>query len=330
MTDFYHSRKVLVLGGLGFIGSNLTMALVNRGAHVIVVDSPKRGVGANPFNVEPVRNRIQVVLADLRDVDVLPRLVRRQEVIFSLAAQVSQIASMQDPLNDQAINCRAQLALLETCRLHCADAKIVFASTRQLYGRPRSLPVDESHPVVPVDVNGVSKRAAEMYYELYHDVHRMRTIALRLTNTYGPRMNLRGSGLGFVNVLLKHALLNARIDVFGTGLQRRDFNYVDDVVEAFLLAGQHDQLNGQACNLGHSEHHTLLEVVRLLQRHTDVELRRVPFPADYAAIEMGSYFSDFSRFQGATGWTPRWSLADGLEATWRFPESGAGQALATG
>ncbi|MBI3865592.1 MAG: GDP-mannose 4,6-dehydratase [Planctomycetia bacterium] len=318
VTDFYDNRRVLVLGGLGFIGSNLTLKLVDCGAHVTVVDSLAPGLGANWFNVQPVRNRIRVVVSDLRDADRLTALVRSQDVIFSLAGRVSHIASMRDPLIDQDINCRSQLSLLESCRQHNPAARIVFASTRQLYGRPRYLPVDERHPIAPVDVNGVSKRAAEMFFTLYHKVHGLHTVSLRLTNTYGPRMNLCGFGQGFMNVFLNRALTNSRIDIFGTGLQRRDFNYVDDVVDAFLLAGQDDRLDGRIFNLGHADHASLLEVVRLLQRHADVDFRCVPFPADYAAIDVGDYYGDFSRFHEATGWQPKCDLAQGIAATWRF------------
>jgi nucleoside-diphosphate-sugar epimerase len=318
VNDFYRRRRVLVLGGLGFIGSNLTLALVECGANVTVVDSMVPGQGANLFNLDPVRDRVAVNIADIRDRQSLSVLVRGPEVIFNMAAQVSHIASMHDPLTDQDINCRSQLSLLECCRQHNPSARIVFTSTRQLYGRPRYLPVDEQHPIAPVDVNGVSKYAAEMYYKLYHEVYGLRSVILRLTNTYGPRLNLRGSGQGCVSVFFRQALKGSRINIFGTGRQRRDFNYVDDVVEALLLAGADGRLDGQVFNLGHPDHKSLLELVAILRKDADVDSACIPFPKDYAAIEMGDYYGDFSKFREATGWTPRFDLETGVAATMRF------------
>jgi nucleoside-diphosphate-sugar epimerase len=210
------------------------------------------------------------------------------------------------------------LTVAECCRRHNPAVKIVFASTRQLYGRPQYLPVDERHPVAPVDANGVSKHAAEMYYTLYHRVYGLRSVTLRLTNTYGPRLNLRGHGQGFVSVFLRRALLKEPIDVFGTGRQRRDFNYVDDVVEAFLLAGEHERLDGMTFNLGHPEHCSILELIGILQKHADIDYRCIAFPSDRAAIEVGDYYGNFSRFREATGWTPRWNLESGIASTLEF------------
>ena len=318
MTDFYRNRRVLILGGLGFIGSNLALPLVDRGAEVTLADSMIPGQGANLFNIEPVRNRVRVNISDVRDVHSLNRLVSEAEIIFNLAGQVSHVASMREPLEDLDVNCRGQLQLLESCRQHNPTVKIVFASTRQVYGRPQYLPVDERHPTCPVDVNGVSKLAAEMYYALYFQVYGLRSVSLRLTNTYGPRLNLCGKRTGFVGGFLRRALLNASIDLFGSGTQLRDFNYVDDVVEAFLLAGEHDGLNGGCANLGHPRPHSLLDFVQILQQQTHVAYRCVPFPADHAAIELGDYHGDFSKFQKATGWTPRFDLDQGIAETLRF------------
>jgi UDP-glucose 4-epimerase len=318
LSDFYQNRRVLVLGGLGFIGSNLALTLVESGADVTLVDSMLAGLGSNLFNIQPIRDRVRVNISDVRDSYSLPALVRGQDVIFSLAGQVSHVTSMQEPLADQEINCRSQLSLLECCRKHNPEAKIVFASTRQLYGRPRYLPVDERHPIAPVDVNGVSKHAAELYYALYHEVHGLRTVALRLTNTYGPRLNLRGTGQGFISVFLRRALTNLRIDVFGNGQQQRDFNFVDDVSQAFLLAGAHDHLDGKVFNLGHAEHCSLIDFVGILAQHVHVEYRCIEIPPDYAAIELGDYYGDFSKFHEATGWTPQWDLSTGIAATWQY------------
>jgi UDP-glucose 4-epimerase len=318
MRDFYRQRRVLILGGLGFIGSNLALKLAELGADLTLVDCLLPEHGGSLDNIEEILDRVRLVNADIRDATSLESLIPGQDVIFSLAAQASHTGSMRDPLTDLDINCRAQLALLECCRQGSPDAKIVFTSTRQVYGRPQRLPADENTPVNPVDVNGVSKHAAELYYALYHQVFGVKSVVLRLTNTYGPRMNLRGVGSGFLGNFIQKALMNARIDVFGTGRQRRDFNYVDDVVDALLRAGRSDIVNGQAFNLGHPEHHSLLDVVRVLQHLTGVTFRVVPFPDDYAAIDIGDSYCDFSGFRAATGWLPRCNLAEGLSRTISF------------
>lgn len=318
MDDAFRGTRVLVVGGLGFIGSNLALGLVERGADVTVMDSLIEAHGGNTYNVEPVRRSIRVNISDLRDRQSLGALARGHDVIFSLAAQVSHVGSMQDPLTDLDINCRGQLSLLECCRRHNPQAKIVFASTRQLYGRPQYLPLDERHPVVPVDVNGVSKRSAEMFYSLYHRIYGLRTTSLRLTNTYGPRLNLRGASTGFIGVFLRKALLKQSIDIFGDGRQQRDFNYVDDVVEALLLAASSDAVDGQEFNLGHPRHYSLLDFAEALNRQVGVDYRLIPFPEEHAAVDPGDSYCDFGCFREATGWMPRVDLEDGLTRTLDF------------
>jgi len=310
--DFYAGKRVLVTGGLGFIGSNLAIELARRGAEVVAVDSMIPVYGAKLANLEPVHDRIRINYSDLRDPYTMPHLLRGQELVFSLAGQLSHLDSMRDPATDLDSNCRSQLSLLETCRALKQDTKIVFASTRQIYGRPRYLPVDENHPIYPVDVNGINKLAAERYYTLYHDVYGMRTVSLRLTNTYGPRMDLGSNSKGFVGIFIRKALLGERISLFGDGLQRRDFNYVDDVVQALLLCGESDRVNGRSFNLGYPRPYTLLELVEILRGLTPFEYGCVPFPPEHRAIDIGDYYADFSAFQTSTGWTPKTDLPQGL------------------
>ena len=310
--DFYRGKKVLVTGGLGFIGSNLAIKLVELGAKVVLVDSMLPAYGATPKNVEPVADRLQVNFSDVRDRPSLSYLVLGQDIIFSLAGQISHSESMRDPMTDLAINCSSQLSLLECCREGNPDAKIVFASTRQLYGRPQYLPVDEAHPLAPVDVNGINKLAAERYYTLYNDVHGIATVSLRLTNTYGPRMEITNDKKGFVGIFIRRALEGEKIALYGTGEQKRDFNYVGDVVDALLVAGELPELNGESFNLGHPEPASLLEFVEILRTLADFEVEIRPFPPDAAAIDIGDYYGDFSKFQAASGWQPRVSLKDGL------------------
>lgn len=314
----FAGRKVLVLGGLGFIGSNLARRLVDLDAEVTLVDSMLEQYGGNLHNVHDLRGRLQVNFSDIRDTHSLRYLVRGAELIYSMAGQTSHIESMHDPFTDLEINCASQLSLLETCRLHNPEAEIVYASTRQLYGRPRYLPVDEEHPIEPVDVNGINKYAAEMYYHLYHQVHGLRCTSLRLTNTYGPRQHLRHDKQGFTGIFLRLALNGQKIRVFGDGRQLRDFNYVDDVVDAFLVATGREDLHGGAFNLGHESRYSLCEFVEILSGLADFRFELVPFPEDHKAIDIGDFYADFSRFRDKTGWSPRVDLPEGLARTVAF------------
>ncbi len=312
---FYRGKRVLVTGGIGFIGSNLAIRLVEAGAEVLLVDSMLPEYGASLSNIEPVRDRLRINFSDVRDRHSLGYLVKDQDLIFSLAGQVSHSESMQDPMTDLEINCRSQLSLLECCRRGNPGAKIVFASTRQIYGRPQYLPVDEKHPLVPVDVNGINKLAAEMYYTLYHDVYGMPTVSLRLTNTYGPRMDLISDRKGFVGIFVRKALRGEKIRIFGDGKQRRDFNFVDDVVDGMLIAGSDPSVDGRAFNLGHPDPRSLLEFVEVLGTLTGCEYELVPFPPQAQAIDIGDYYGAFDRFHEATGWTPNVDLHQGLART---------------
>ncbi len=315
MSGFYSGRRVLVTGGLGFIGSNLALRLSELGAQVVLLDSMLPAYGATLRNIEPIADRVRVNYSDVRDQHSLSYVVREQDLIFSLAGQVSHSESMSDPMTDLEINCSSQLSLLECCRYGNPGVKIVFASTRQIYGRPQCLPVDEQHPLVPVDVNGINKLAAEMYYSLYRAVHGIETVSLRLTNTYGPRMDLANDQKGFAGVFIRKALKGERIQIFGTGQQRRDFNYVDDVVDALLLAGEADAGHDGVFNLGHPNPSSLLEFVQKLQMFADFEYELVPFPVEAEAIDIGDYFADFRKFREATGWSPKVDLESGLEKT---------------
>ena len=317
-TGAFAGRRILVTGGVGFIGSNLALALVREGADVTLLDSMLPAHGANLFNVEAIRERVTLNFADVRDKSSLDYVVRDQDVIFSLAGQVSHLRSMVDPETDLEINCRSQLSLLEACRANNPRVRIVFASTRQVYGRPERLPVSESHPCRPVDVNGINNLAAEMYYGLYHDVYGVEAVSLRLTNTYGPRMDLRTGDKGFVGVFLRRALEGGTIDVYGSGKQRRDFNYIDDVVDALLLAAHGPLLGGKVFNLGFPASYSLLELVVILEGLTGCTHRVLPFPAELEAIDIGDYCGDFQLFHEATGWSPRVTLDEGMARTVDF------------
>lgn len=315
----YFGKRVLVTGGLGFIGSNLARALVTQGAMVTLVDSLIPQYGGNPYNIDDIRNQVTVNVCDVRDQFAMAYLLQGKHYLFNLAGQTSHMDSMSDPQTDLDINATAQLSILEACRKANPGIKIVFASTRQLYGKPDYLPVDEKHPVRPVDVNGINKLAGEWYHLLYNNVYGIRACALRLTNTYGPGMRVKDARQTFLGIWVRLLIEGKPIKVFGDGLQLRDFNYVDDCVEALLLAGASDTANGKVYNLGSTEViglKALAEKMVGLGHGGTHEL--IPFPAERKAIDIGDYYSDFSLITRELGWTPKVDLLEGLQKTMAY------------
>jgi UDP-glucose 4-epimerase len=313
---FYAGRRVMVTGGLGFIGSNLAHRLVALGADVLLVDSLIPDYGGNLFNVRGIEDRVRINIADVRQQNTMNYLVRDREVIFNLAGQVSHVDSMRDPFTDLEINCRSQLTLLEACRRNNPRAKVVYAGTRQVYGKPDYLPVDERHLVRPTDVNGINKVAGEYYHLVYNNVFGVRACSLRLTNVYGPRQLVKHNRQGFIGWFIRLAVENEEIQVFGDGSQVRDFVHVDDAADAFLRAGASDACNGEALNVGGDQPVTHKELVALLLEVAGTgRMRLVEWPSDKKAIDIGSFYSDSTRFRALTGWSPAIGLRDGLAAT---------------
>lgn len=311
----FKDRKVLILGGLGFIGSNLAIRLIQEGASVTIIDSMLPDYGGNLTNIEPIKDVVKINYSDIRDTFSMDYLVRGVDVIYSMAGQTSHIESMTDPMTDLDINVRSQLSILESCRKHNPKVKILYASTRQLYGKPQYLPVDEKHPVVPVDVNGINKRAAEEYYTLYSKVYGMKCVSLRLTNTYGPRQHLHGEKQGFAGIFIRRAIDGEEIKIFGDGEQLRDFNYIDDVVDAFLLATDNEEVYGNVYNLGSHDHYSLLQFIEYLAQNTSFDFQKIPFPEDRKKIDIGDFYSSYALFNGITGWTPKIGLEEGMKKT---------------
>ncbi|MCG3121269.1 MAG: UDP-glucose 4-epimerase [bacterium] len=312
----YRGKKVVVTGGLGFIGSTLAIRLAEMGACVTVIDSLIDDYGGNLFNLHGYEDRIRINIADVRTAPTMNYLVRGQHYIFNLAGQVSHLDSMEDPYTDLEINCRSQLSILEACRRFNPEVKIVFAATRQQYGKPQYLPVDERHLMLPTDVNGINKIAGEMYHLLYNNVYGIRACSLRLTNTYGPRMLMKHNRQGFVGVFIRQAMNGEEIKIFGDGKQRRDFNYVDDVVEAFLLVGADDRANGEAFNLGSSEVFNHLDFVKTLIAVAGAgSYTIVPFPENKKKIDIGDYYGNYEKIRSLVGWQPATPLKAGLSKT---------------
>ena len=311
--EFYRGRKVLITGGLGFIGSNLARRLVELGADVLLVDSLIPDYGGNLFNIEGIADRVHVNIADVRQQSTMNFLVRDRDVVFNLAGQVSHIDSMRDPYTDLEINCRSQLTILEACRYHNPGVKVVFAGTRQVYGRPDSLPVGERQLVRPTDVNGINKAAGEYYHLVYNNVFGVRACSLRLTNVYGPRQLIKHNRQGFIAWFIRLAIEGRTIPIYGDGAQLRDFVYVDDAADAFLRAGAIDACNGEVFNVGGDEplsHRALTTMLIEIAGSGDVEY--VEWPADKKAIDIGSFYADSTKFKRATGWSPTVGVREGL------------------
>ena len=325
----YCGKRVLVTGGLGFIGSNLALALLREGATVKVVDALVEGCGANEHNLDEARGAVEIVRADIGDAGAMAEALSGQEVIFNLAGEISHANSVCFPERDLDLNARAQLRFLESCRRWAPGARVVYASSRQIYGPPEYLPVDEGHAVNPVDFNGVHKWAAECYHRLFSVLHGQETASLRLTNVYGPRQALKLPWQGFIGTFLRRALRGEEISVFGDGSQLRDMLYVDDAVEAFLRAGLAPLASGapwEICNLGGPRALTLTEIALTIGGS---QVRHVPFPDDRRKIDIGSYYADDSRFRTWTGWEPRVEFAEGIARTRAFYQEHASDYLRT-
>ncbi len=313
--DVYRGKRTLITGGLGFVGSNPAHRLVDIGADVLLVDSLVDDYGGKLFHIDDIKDKVPVNIADVRDQHGMNYLVRGQDYIFNLAGQVSHIDSMRDPYTDLDINCRAQLSLLEACRKNNPEVKLVYASTTQIYGAPKILPVTEQHPRNPIDVNGINTMAGEWYHILYNNVYGLRACALRLTRTYGPRILVKHNRQTALGWFIRQALDGEEIVLWG-GAQKRDYTYIDDAMEAFLLAGASDDVNGEVMNLGGTEPVSLITLVETLVRAAGTGSFRVEeFPEERRRIDIGDFYADYSLIQKTLGWEPTIGLEEGLRRT---------------
>lgn len=310
-------KKVLITGGLGFIGSNLAIRLFELGSDITLIDSLVPEYGGNLFNIEPIKDKVKVNISDVRDPHSMERLLEGQDYLFNLAGQTSHLDSMTDPITDLEINVKAQLSILEACRRNNPAIKIVFASTRQIYGKPEYLPVDEKHPIRPVDVNGINKIAGERYHMLYNEVYGIRSCSLRLTNTYGPRMRIKDARQTFVGVWIRNAVQGKPFEVWG-GAQLRDLTYIDDCVEAMILAAGNEMSNGKCYNLGGIEILSLKELANIVKELSGTEYEIKEFPPERKKIDIGDYYSDFSLVKSELGWTPAVNARAGLAKSMQY------------
>jgi nucleoside-diphosphate-sugar epimerase len=314
----FSAKKVLITGGLGFIGSNLARRLVESGAHVTLVDSLAPEYGGNFFNIAGLEDKVRVNISDVRDEHSMKYLVQGQDILFNLAGQTSHLDSMRDPFTDLEINAKSQLYILEACRRYNPHIKVIFASTRQIYGKPQYLPVDENHPLRPVDINGVNKLAGEWYHLLYNDVYGLRATVLRLTNTIGPRMRVKDARQTFLGSWVRLLVEGKPFEVWG-GEQLRDFTYVDDAVSAFLIAASNDDASGGVFNLGGDCVISLKDLADLLvDINGSGEYVNREYPPERKRIDIGDYYADYSLINSTLGWEPRITLREGLTRTIAF------------
>lgn len=318
LPEAWSDKQILITGGAGFIGSTLATRLAHYGSKVTVIDSLVPEFGGNLFNLDDCAEKIRINFSDIREPFSLKPLLKGVDILFNLAGQTSHMDSMTDPHTDLNINCAAQLNLLEACRSVNPNIRIIFASTRQIYGRPDYLPVDEQHLIAPVDINGIHKYAAEQYYQLYHHLYGIKSCIFRLTNTIGPRMRIKDARQTFVGVWLRQLIEDVPIEVWG-GNQLRDFNDVEDVVDAFLIAALDDKCYGEIFNLGSREKISLLDLAKLMIKiHGGGELVIREYPQDRKKIDIGDYYSSHEKFSTLTGWSPQTLLEQTMERTIGF------------
>jgi UDP-glucose 4-epimerase len=318
LAKYYKGRNILITGGMGFIGSTLAHALVKLGANVTIIDSMIPEYGGNLFNLHGIEDKVKVNISDVRDRYSMNYLVRDKEILFNLAGTLSHVDSMTDPFTDLEINCVSQLSILEACRHNNPEIKIIWAGTRNQYGRAKYLPVNEEHPQIPTDVNGINNIAGEQYHLLYYNVYGIKTCSLRLTNCYGPRHQMRHPRQGVLNWFIRQLIDGKKIALYGTGEQIRDVNYVDDVIDAFLMVGISDKVWGEAFNLGGVAVSLRSFVQQAIEVFGRGEYYTTPFSEDRKKIEIGDYIADYAKIKNLLGWKPRISLKEGLKKTFAY------------
>ena len=312
----FTGKRVLVTGGMGFIGSNLSLALVKLGARVMIVDSMIPGYGGNVFNIEPAAKEIEVNFCDVLDVNAINHVVRGQDFIFHLAGQVDHVLSLSDPFPDIDLNIKGTAVLMEACKRFNPGARFVKAGTRGQYGPATSLPVSEDAPTNPKGIYEISNLTAEKIIQVYNDIHGIHSVPLRLTNTYGPRAQMAHSRYGVANWFVRLAIDKTPIKVFGDGLIRRDFLYVDDCVEALLMCAVTDGARGQIMNVGVDEPSTFLELAKnLVEICPGARWEYAEFSPERRAQEPGDFYSDITKIRELVGWSPKTTLREGLEKT---------------
>jgi UDP-glucose 4-epimerase len=312
----YQDKRILITGGLGFVGSNLAIKLVDAGARVTLLDSMLPLYGANLFNIDPIRDRVTVNFSDIRDRNSMHYLVREQDYLFHLAAQVSHVDSIIDPFTDVDINVGGTLSVLEACRKYNPGVRIIFAGTRGQYGASVKVPVDESAPTNPIGMYAITHLAAEKMALMYHQMHNIQGVSLRITNTYGPRHQMKHSRYGVANWFIRLALDDETIPVFGDGRILRDFLYIDDLTRALMMCGLTEAAYGSVFNVGSGAAISFIDLVKeIVQIAGSGRYEYAPFTAERKALEPGDYWTDITKIKSVVGWEPQVSLQEGLRRT---------------
>jgi nucleoside-diphosphate-sugar epimerase len=314
-SDFYKGKNILITGGLGFIGSNLARELVGLGSKVTIIDSLVPEYGGNMFNIRGIEDELDINISDVRDEYSMNYLVQGKDIMFNLAGTLSHVDSMKDPFTDLDINVRSQLSILEACKKNNPRIKIIYAGTRNQYGKAQYLPVDEKHPLYPTDINGINCNAGEYYHLLYNNVYGIRSCSLRLTNTFGPRHQMKHSRQGVLNWFIRQIIDGETIKLYGTGEQVRDINYVGDVINAFLLVGQSDKVWGEVFNIGGVAVSLKEFVEKLIKINKKGKYKLIPFPEERKKIEIGDYIANYFKIYRLLGWEPKVNLDEGIAKT---------------
>ncbi len=319
LTPFYEGKKILITGGLGFIGSNLALKLVELGSHVSLLDNMTPDYGGNLFNIQPIKDQVNVIRADVRDVDQIQQAIGEKDVVFHLAGQVCHVMSLENPFPDIDINIKGTAVIVEACRRYNPGIKIVFTGTRGQYGPSTHLPVSETAPTHPRGIYEISNLTAEKIVQSYNDVHNIKGVMLRLTNIYGYRSQMMHSRYGVVNWFVRLGMDHNPIPIFGDGKIKRDFVFIDDCIEAILICGAEEKAVGEVINVGHDQPQNFLQVAETLgQIDSSVKWEFVPFSAERKAQEPGDFYSDISKIKKICQWTPKTSLLEGLQKTWDY------------
>lgn len=313
-------QNVLITGGLGFIGSNIAQKLTSLGAKATILDACLDPYGWNFANIKKIKKKITFVKGDIRDLDLMKKIVKDMDIVFDCAAQISHLISVKNPLLDIDINCKGAMTVLEAVRSVNDKTKIVYAGTRGQIGKKTYSPIDEKHPTDPVDMNGIDKLAAEKYHMLYHRIYGIKTTSIRINNTYGERGQIKHDDYGLVNWWIRQALLNEQIVINGDGLQTRDFNYIGDVVDAMIIAVQNNKSDGEIFMLGSGKETSIRDLITLILRTvgSKMEIKSRPWPEDRKNIEIGNFLVDFSKIKNILGWYPKTSLDQGIKLTIEF------------
>lgn len=314
----FSGATVLITGGLGFIGSNLAIRLVELGAHVTLLDAMLEGHGGNPFNIEPIRECVTVEIGDVRNATLVRRLIREQEFVFHLAGYNDHVLGLNDPFPALDVNIRGAAVLLEACRGANPEAKLLYTGTRGEYGTT-TMPAREDQPRNPRGIYELSSLSAQWLFRIYHDQHDLRSVGLCLANIYGERAHMRHDRFGVANWFLRQSFDDTTIRIFGDGRFARDFVYVQDAVDAILLCALTEGAYGETLNVGNDQPSNFRDLAERIVRITGRgRLTFVPFAADRAASEPGDSYCDIGKIRRIVGWAPMTGLEEGLERTVEF------------